>query len=254
MGTKVGTKMGSAVAANDGSDPASKAGSSTKDLLDRLGENRKGMAEHVAHHLIERIVSGELPPGSHLVEATIARELGISKTPVREAIKTLPDTGLVEVFPYRGAFVREVTPRFLDEVGSLRARLEAFAATLALPHLREEDFALMLDIAREMDVRTQQGDHLGTVELDVRFHSLLYERSQHGVLQEMWARLLPRVELLQAYGRIQASPLPAGHVERRHHQFVDVLRAGDPEAITREIEEHIRMGQTMAITKRQGNA
>src|SRR5690606_22910331 len=112
---------------------------------------------------VERIVSGELRPGSHLIEATIAQELGISKTPIREALRALPETGLVEVIPYRGAFVREITPEFMQEVLTLRSHLETYAATLALPNLTEEDLGMMLAVAGEMEELTQRGDHLGTV-------------------------------------------------------------------------------------------
>ena len=214
-------------------------------VMDKLAHTRGGMAEHVVAYLSERIIAGGLPPEAHLVETAIAAELGISKTPVREALRRLQETGLVEIFPYRGAFVRRITPRFVKEVISLRTNLEVFAVQLALNSFTSKDFETLENYAQQMDMFAQAGDQLAALRLDVGFHMLFYQRADHLLLLENWQMLLPRIELLQAYGRLNASPMVKGQVEERHLALVAALRTGDPDAASRAVRKHIELGPHM---------
>jgi len=97
---------------------------------------RDSMAERVKQELLRRIMNGELPPGSRLVELQIARELNTSQGPVREALCELEGLELVVTKPYKGSYVREVTPQDIREAYMVRAALENLAGQLAAPHFK----------------------------------------------------------------------------------------------------------------------
>lgn len=211
---------------------------------------RAGLTGYIEEHLRTSIIRGELKPGTHLVEAKIAEELGVSNTPVREAIRSLARDGLVEILPYRGSFVREITEQFINEVVSLRTRIEVFALELALSKMTTEDFDEMEAYAREMEQLTQAGDHFATLGRDVAFHSIIFERAGHRILWDVWEFLQPQVQLVQAYGRLYASPLPQGHVERNHLELVEVFRTGDLERATEAVRNHCDIGRQLILAHR----
>src|ERR1700761_3574077 len=97
---------------------------------------RDSMAERVKQELLRRIMSGELAPGTRLIELQIARELNTSQGPVREALCELEGLELIETEPYKGSRVREVTPQDIREAYMVRATLEELAGQLAAPHFK----------------------------------------------------------------------------------------------------------------------
>src|SRR6202046_3267499 len=119
---------------------------------------RDSMAERVKQELLRRIMNGELPPGSRLVELQIARELNTSQGPVREALCELEGLELVVTEPYKGSRVREVTPQDIREAYMVRATLEELAGQLAAPHFAGSVIGLrkaataILDAARKKDI------------------------------------------------------------------------------------------------------
>ncbi len=195
--------------------------------------------------LRESIIRGDLQPGERLVEARLADELGVSTTPVRAALSQLTSEGLVQVYPYKGSYVTEVTPKLVAEVLSVRKRLECFAAELALPHLSKEDFALLSEYAESMEACVQEQRTYEAVEYDSLFHGLLYRRSGHDLLLELFFGLQPRIQLMQSYGRLFARPTPAGQTRANHMAIVAALQSGDSDTIQRAIEEHIDHGHTL---------
>src|ERR1700744_1843219 len=120
--------------------------------------SRDSMAERVKQELLRRIMSGELPPGTRLIELQIAHELNTSQGPVREALCQLEGLELVVTEPYKGSHVREVTPQDIREAYIVRAPLEQLAGQLAAPHFQGDVAALrkiatsILNAARKKDV------------------------------------------------------------------------------------------------------
>ena len=104
------------------------------------GAGRRSLPSRVRESIEEQILDGELREGDQIVEYRVARQMGISQTPVREALRTLERDGLVITYPHRGTFVRRVTRREAAERYSLGMELEAFAARLAMPHLTRADY------------------------------------------------------------------------------------------------------------------
>src|ERR1700733_14673973 len=132
---------------------------------------RDSMAERVKQELLRRIMNGELPPGSRLVELQIARELNTSQGPVREALCELEGLELVVTEPYKGTRVREVTAQDIREAYMVRAVLEELAGQPAAAHFRgsiaplKKAAAAILEAARAKDIATY-------ARHDMHFHRL----------------------------------------------------------------------------------
>src|SRR5512146_1459361 len=101
--------------------------------------SRSVLADQVKDHLLQSILSGRYPPHSRIVETRIARELGTSQAPVREALRGLEALGVVEILPFRGARVRRPSAEELLEAYAVRFSLEALAARLAIPAVTDDD-------------------------------------------------------------------------------------------------------------------
>ncbi|MDQ3654560.1 MAG: GntR family transcriptional regulator, partial [Chloroflexota bacterium] len=129
----------------------------------------------VRTHLRNLILDGTLKPGDRIVESRLARELGISQTPVREALRELEQMGLVVSYPNRGSSVRKVEPQDADEMYTLRAHLEAMAITLALPRLSEDDLDTLDGLIDGMIEAGENDDPDLLTELDTRFHEFILQ-------------------------------------------------------------------------------
>jgi DNA-binding GntR family transcriptional regulator len=155
------------------------------------------MRQALADSLRTKIITGQLAPGSHLVEDVISKEYEVSKTPVREALMSLARTGLVVMKPHYGAYVVQITPRLVEEVSSLRLELEMFAAKLAMSNLSESDFASMNELAQQMEDAVAVGNLVGALDSDTAFHETIIRGSDHHLLVETWQALSHRVELVK---------------------------------------------------------
>ncbi|HTS14818.1 MAG TPA: GntR family transcriptional regulator, partial [Candidatus Sulfotelmatobacter sp.] len=131
---------------------------------------RSVLADQVRDHLLEGILSGRYPPDSRIVETQVARDLGTSQAPVREALRALEGIGVVEIAPFRGARVRRPTRRELLGAYSVRAALEVLGARLAVPRLTEADLDELVEYGRVMEEAARAGDGRAVAEADATFH------------------------------------------------------------------------------------
>lgn len=192
----------------------------------------------------QQILTGALKEGDQIVEYQLARQLGISQTPVREALRTLEHDGLVVTRPHRGTFVRRVTRREAAERYSLGMELEAFAARLAMPRLTEADFRALEDIVDEMAAAAAAGrtpgDHESfahSVEMNVAFHRYLVERAGHELLLKSWLAVNPLNWRFVTYTRL-VGPDPVVLAER-HRSLLTAYRNGDQVLAAAAIRSHI---------------
>jgi DNA-binding GntR family transcriptional regulator len=206
------------------------------------------MRQALADSLRNHIITGQLAPGTHLVEDVIAKEYEVSKTPVREALMSLARTGLVEMKPHCGAFVIHLTQRFVEEVSSLRLELELLGARLAVAKLTAADFEAMHEYARQMEASVTAQDIVGALTNDTAFHTTIIRRADHHLLAETWESLSHRVELVQAYGRLFAPTPERGHVVKSHDRIVEALRAQDVATLEERLKEHVQFGSMLVLT------
>lgn len=215
---------------------------------------RRSLPQQVREAIEEQVLTGTLGEGDQIVEYQIARQMGISQTPVREALRTLERDGLVVTLPHRGTFVRRVTRREAAERYSLGMELEAFAARLALPKLTSADHRHLEGIIDEMaetataarrELQAPHGQAVGaddvafarSVELNVTFHRYLVERADHGLLLKMWLSVNPLNWRFTTYTRL-LNPDPVELAER-HRALLVAYRTGDQVLAASAIRQHI---------------
>ncbi|BDG60147.1 GntR family transcriptional regulator [Caldinitratiruptor microaerophilus] len=197
--------------------------------------DRELLTDRVAGRLRTAIEVGHLRPGQRLVEIELSRELGVSRAPLREALRQLEKEGLVENKPGRGCVVVTFTPADVEEIYSLRSAIEALAARLAAA--RPDPAALDgLDgvIDRLQDPDLQYPD---VVEIDLEFHDMLCRLPGHRRLHAVFRMLRSQTRmLLTLFG---ASAHDPELVVRQHRAIVDALRRGDGEAAARAVLAHL---------------
>ncbi|MGI5459135.1 GntR family transcriptional regulator [Streptomyces sp. CA-249302] len=192
-------------------------------------------ADLVFEHLQERIVSGELAPGDRLDPTEIAASLGVSRTPVREALLQLDSAGLVQRLPYRGVVVAELDVRLAEEVAALRIHLETLAVRIAVPRLLDEDLAAMRE-AHERLGAALAGDHTQRDfnELNRRFHMALYRRAESPVLLREIESLAGQAERIRMHFDLRHGP-----AEQHHAIILDACERRDTEAVAVATLDHI---------------
>lgn len=212
----------------------------------------KVLREDVVRSIERALLLGSLAPGQRLNEAEIARQMGISKGPVREALRQLEQFGLVVSYPQRGTFVAEITPTVASEAFSLRAVLESYAARLAVPRLGDAHLRRMQALIDEADaLPTEAGRPLKTAELDLAFHDEIYRLSGHRLLQEAWGNLRPKIRVLLAATGVLGSGGPSrpGAYTRGHAAIVEALAARDGAAAEAAIARHLADGERLLIER-----
>ena len=187
------------------------------------------------YYLREQILSGAYVGGERVNPATVADELGVSRMPVREALRQLDAEGLVTIRPNRGAIVTVLTPEDVREVFEIRAALEALAIGLAMPLLRGEVLDDLEHRRRRMD--RVRGDAKEWIRRHDEFHDFLCRHAGRPRLRSEIARLRAAVQpYLQMYIAQHRSPEMTGY---EHDTLMQVIRDGDANAAERMMREHI---------------
>lgn len=196
------------------------------------------LTEHATRQLRRRIIDGQSEPGTLLAECAVARELGVSRVPVREALFALERDGLVEFSASGRAYVKDLSPRDFEELYVLRLTLEPLGARLAAPSLRADARALEKNIEA-----TGRAASLGRVTaLDLDFHELVLKASGNGRLLKLWRFLRGELELW--LGRMHRSR----HVRiaeireetvRYHGQILECFRTESPAECEKKMRAHL---------------
>lgn len=184
------------------------------------------------------ILAGDVDPGSRLSEAVVAREMGISRAPVREALRMLEQSGLVSQQHNKGYRVSEFTDEDFFELATLRFALESLALRLAAD---SKDLVSKLEtVLDEIRGAEESGDSVKAVMLDRQFHETILIASGHRRLREIWAGLRDQVELAVANTN-RSFPTLEG-LSHAHVSLLEAIRKGDLEKMVKELETHIFNG------------
>ncbi len=197
----------------------------------------KSLRDHVATNIRHAIEAGVLRPGDRLVEAEIAAQMGISRAPVREAIRLLEQEGFVTSAPRKGTFIVKLERQDIEEIYSLRSVLEGLAVKLALPRLTPLDIDELDALANNMRQAADARDMPRLVETDLAFHQRIVCLSGHNRLLQDWLRMSTQLRLFFAIkDQLYENPRD---VAESHQPVLDALRAGDPDAAQRALTAHI---------------
>jgi DNA-binding GntR family transcriptional regulator len=196
---------------------------------------RSVLADQVRERLLEGILDGSYPPDSRIVETAVAKELGTSQAPVREALHSLAALGVVEIVPFRGARVRNLQPEELLEAYVVRSTNEALAAKLAVPRMTDADLRELAELGDKMQAAAKAGDGRTVAEYDVRFHERIVELSGNRTLARVWRSLEPFSRTYLTLVMPGADPQWSAGL---HTPILDALRRRDADAVVRAVEGH----------------
>jgi DNA-binding GntR family transcriptional regulator len=189
------------------------------------------LREQVVEQVRAAIIEGRLRPGDHIAETTLTQQLGVSRTPVREALILLEREGLVTATRNRGCFVRAFNAQDVDDIFSMRTTLENFAAELIINQLDDDDFAhLRESIARQRDaIEARDFKHVRAI--DMRFHRYLVERGRNPLMIRHWQEIVAQIAAL-LYVRAEALPDYDEYLAIRDHQSIlDAYMVRDLDAV-----------------------
>ncbi len=175
--------------------------------------------------LREAILSGELKPGQALTEMELSRQLGVSRAPIREALRILNSEGLVETIPYHGTTVRRLTRADIEEIYSMRILLETYALERAIEDRDAAELRRLRDMVGGMVTAGDSGDLNSVNALDRDFHDALIEMSEHRLLQSMWLTVAMKVRQVMALVNRRNTDLT--QIARNHLPLLDAMDAGD---------------------------
>ncbi|MEW8985861.1 MAG: GntR family transcriptional regulator [Bacillus sp. (in: firmicutes)] len=148
--------------------------------------SRRVLREDIKQYLINLILNGSLKPGERVVEIRIAKELGVSQAPVREAIRELEQMGLIETSPFQGAFVKKLTRKNLLEAYAVRGMMEAAAAKEAANKITAGEVEHLKELVNEMLIAAKEGDVQGFIEKDIEFHETIFQIAGNELLYKLW--------------------------------------------------------------------
>lgn len=201
-------------------------------------EQRTTTPDGVYRVLRTAILDGSVPPGEQLRETHIAADLGISRSPLREALTKLEEEGLVVKIPFRGSFVVEVSARDVAEIAAIRLLVEPYAAELSAPALRGPEQLRLKQTIEELYRATDTHDIPASVDAHLRFHRLFYEFSGNSALQALWNGWENKLRLYFAVDHPTYSDLHEIAVE--HERLAALALDGEFDAFRQEMSGQFR--------------
>jgi DNA-binding GntR family transcriptional regulator len=196
-------------------------------------------AEELRLQLADEIVRGQLAPGAPLDETDIARRFNVSRTPVREALRQLAASGLVDARAHRGAVVARPTLERLNGMFEAMAELEAMCAGLAAERMPAIERARLEAIHEELRVLSHAGNPERFHEVNERFHNAIYAGSQNGYIAEMTLATRVRVQPFRRAQFRNLGRLAKSHAE--HDRVVIAIMRGDRNGAASAMRAHIEL-------------
>ncbi|MBF9232817.1 GntR family transcriptional regulator [Microvirga alba] len=203
------------------------------------------LVDAVIDEVIAAAASGRILPGDRIVEAELAQGLGISRVPVREALRILESQGLVVNEPYKGIRLRTVTQERIDHLIEARVALETTAATRAILAGRNgtEEVQILHKHVDELDLMRVRGDAYGFATADTSFHRALCQFSGNEVICDLWdmlSRQLTIIVGLSTFGKAMSD------IVNEHRILIKVFESGDVTRMAQALDDHINV-QTHAV-------
>lgn len=201
----------------------------------KVGADHKALRDLVCEALRERIMAGTLEPGARLVEDRLAEELGVSRNPVREALRVLAVEGYVSLVPRRGAEVATLSAELVEDIFEVRTALEALGARLACRNATPEATERLTAVIDEAEAAIRQGSTARLPELNTRFHGLVLELAGNPVLADLMEPLRGRMQWI--FSRTAAGRAPDSI--REHRRLAEAIAARDEETAARLAIDHV---------------
>lgn len=192
--------------------------------------------DQVIDHIYNLVLKGAFSPGDQIKESLLARSMGISRAPVREALKELIAGGIVEYKPQVGNYIALLSPKEIVDAYTTRGILEGFAMMATRELFSEEDFEQLDVLVNRMEKAAYDNNRKSVVEVGGGFHDLLISKNRNVQLAEYTTRLSLKLHVL--FFKHWSALYPPEEIGTRHRRIVTRLREGEPWAIEQVVRDH----------------
>jgi DNA-binding GntR family transcriptional regulator len=203
---------------------------------DQSNLSRKIFSDQIKEYTKDAILNGTYKAGDRIVESALAKQLGVSQAPVREAIRELVVMGFLETEPFKGTSVRTFTSQDLHEVYTVRAALESLAGRQAATQITDDDLVVLRTILDEMLDAALQDDVRLMVQKNNLFHNTIFEISGNKLLYKLYQTLQFAQWTIFSTTRLE---LGLGFLAQRHETLLDALATRNPDIAADAMRNHI---------------
>ena len=210
-------------------------------------QNHRPLREIVYEELKAQILKGDIKPGTRMMEVELAEVLGVSRTPVREAIRKLEKEGLVKIEPRRGAYASELSVKDMVDILEVRQSMEGLAAYYCAQRINDEQKEQLRDYALAFNEAVEEGVYEDMISYDTKFHHLIVECCDNDILVHMVEQLqelVLRFRYLYYSDFKRAEQMPA-----EHHEIFEAVASGDAERAREAAALHINRLNDMVETE-----
>lgn len=200
-------------------------------------QNHRPLREMVYEELKMQILTGAIVPGTRMMEVELADEMGVSRTPIREAIRKLEKEGLVTIEPRRGAYASQISTEDMVEILEVRQNMEGLAAFFAASRMKPEQLTSLKDISQKYNEAVSEENMENMIKYDTRFHRIIVESCNNKVLVQMIEQLQ---ELVLRFRYIYYDNFRrAENMPEEHKAILDAIEQGNADAARDAADVHI---------------
>ncbi|MCX7883999.1 MAG: GntR family transcriptional regulator [Caloramator sp.] len=210
-------------------------------------EDQYSLRGRVYNILRENILNGKYKPGENLIELKLAKELHVSRTPIREAIRQLELEGLVESIPNKGVIVKGITKKDMEDIYRIRVVLEGLAARWAIEQITDDKIKEMKDLYELMEFYTAKNDIDQIADLNTKFHDIIFSSTNSSILQH----ILRDFQFYVKWARHESLSTP-GRKEQALKEHLNILKAfqdRDAEAAVKHLTIHVENSSKNVLKK-----
>ncbi|MCK8059299.1 MULTISPECIES: GntR family transcriptional regulator [unclassified Fusibacter] len=211
----------------------------TKGLGKLSLKDYKPLGDVVFEYLRDAILTGKLKPGERLMEIQLAEKLGVSRTPVREAMKKLEQENFIEMVPRKGAYVKDIHAKDMLDVLEIRALLEGFAAFQAASAMSDKDIRDMEKLTEKFEKAILLEDKEGMIETDNKFHDIIYKSTKNDKLKEIIKGLQDQFHRFRIIYFSEFDDY--GNISEGHKEILEAIKLKDGEKAREVAEKHINI-------------
>lgn len=210
-------------------------------------QNHRPLREIVYEELKLQILTGKIVPGTRMMEVELAEDMGVSRTPIREAIRKLEKEGLVTIEPRRGAYASQISTDDMIEILEVRQNMEGLAACMAAARMKPEQLKLIEEAEEAYNIAVEKGSTADMIFYDSKFHKLIVEASNNKTLLQL---IEPLQEMALRFRYLYYDDFKrAENMPHEHQIIIDAIAKGDAEAAKEAADTHIRKLKELVITE-----
>ncbi len=198
-------------------------------------KNGGTLSGQVRNYILTKILNGEFEPGERLIEMKIARQMHTSQAPVREAIRELESTGLLETLPNRGSRIRKVSNQELSDIYDVRAQLEGYSAEIVCAKKKLITSELTEAVERMIDAATKD-DLMSFASINHEFHSTIIKNAGNEILLKTWQTLHIQIKTFLIVNRTEKNLM---EMANSHYRIIEAFDNFDSEKARYEVIKHI---------------